>query len=197
MWRTGCWRASPGIVRQIPSTVRRMMTAEDVCDVLDTLERVGISIWLDGGWGVDALLSRQTRAHDDLDAVIDCRDLAHAQSALGGIGFQHAAHVQPGLPARLVLRDSRGRQVDLHPVTFDSDGNGHQDLGNGRGGLYPAEGLTGAGEIAGRRVHCITAQLQLRHHLGYEPTSQDRQDMQALATHFNLTLPTPYTPILD
>jgi hypothetical protein len=35
----------------------------------------------------------------------------------------------PGLPARLVLVDADGRQVDLHPVVFDRHGNGWQDLG--------------------------------------------------------------------
>jgi lincosamide nucleotidyltransferase A/C/D/E len=168
------------------------MTADDVLEVHDALERVGVSIWLDGGWGIDALFARQTRPHDDLDAVLNRRDLALAQTALAPLGFRHAAHVRPGLPARLVLRDVTGRQVDFHPVAFDSDGNGHQDLGHGRSGLYPVEGLGGIGAIAGRPVRCITPQLQLLHHLGYEPTDRDREDVQSLAEHFGLALPPPY-----
>jgi lincosamide nucleotidyltransferase A/C/D/E len=173
------------------------MTADDVLEVHDALERAGVSIWLDGGWGIDALLARQTRPHDDLDAVLDHRDLALAQVVLAPLGFRHAAHVRPGLPARLVLRDAAGRQVDFHPVAFDPGGDGHQDLGDGRHGLYPAEGLGGVGAIAGKTVRCITAQLQLLHHLGYEPTGRDHQDVQALVEQFGLALPAPSAPISE
>lgn len=82
-----------------------MMTAEDMLAVLDALESVGVSVRLDGGWGVDALLARQTRPHDDLDAVIDRRDLARAQSALARLGFQHAAPASEGQAAP-VLADT-------------------------------------------------------------------------------------------
>ena len=30
----------------------------------------GVQIWIDGGWGVGALLERQTRSHKDLDAIV-------------------------------------------------------------------------------------------------------------------------------
>ena len=32
------------------------MTAEDVIAFYSLLERLGVEIWIDGGWGVDALL---------------------------------------------------------------------------------------------------------------------------------------------
>jgi len=35
------------------------------------LRALGIEIWLDGGWGVDALLGEQTRPHKDLDIVVE------------------------------------------------------------------------------------------------------------------------------
>jgi len=35
------------------------------------LRALGIEIWLDGGWGVDALLGEQTRPHEDLDIVVE------------------------------------------------------------------------------------------------------------------------------
>ena len=38
-----------------------MMTATDVHAVLDVLDAAGIRVWVDGGWGIDALLGRQTR----------------------------------------------------------------------------------------------------------------------------------------
>ena len=41
------------------------MPAETVVELYQLFERNGIEIWIDGGWGVDALLSKQTREHPD------------------------------------------------------------------------------------------------------------------------------------
>ena len=38
-----------------------MMREEDAAELLDALAVRGIDVRLDGGWGVDALLGRQTR----------------------------------------------------------------------------------------------------------------------------------------
>jgi lincosamide nucleotidyltransferase A/C/D/E len=40
--------------------------AERVLDIYRSLDRVGVRIWLDGGWGVDALLGVQKRDQKDL-----------------------------------------------------------------------------------------------------------------------------------
>jgi len=77
---------------------------------------------LDGGWGVDALLGEQTRAHDDVDIVIARRDAHTARALLEPLGFEHDLTAAPGLPARLVLRDPSGRQVDLHLIVRDTAG---------------------------------------------------------------------------
>ncbi|MEM6356356.1 MAG: hypothetical protein AAF844_11840, partial [Pseudomonadota bacterium] len=45
--------------------------------VLWILERTDDPVWLDGGWGIDALIGRQTRPHEDVDIVIEER---HAES---------------------------------------------------------------------------------------------------------------------
>jgi len=37
------------------------MNIADVIDLYTQLENLGIEVWLDGGWGVDALLGEQTR----------------------------------------------------------------------------------------------------------------------------------------
>ena len=141
------------------------------------------------GLGVDALLGRQTRPHGDLDLVIARDDLAAAQLTLAGAGFSHDAAARPGMPARLLLVHADGRQVDLHAVAFDQDGNGWQELGADAWGVYPAEGLTGSGEIAGRSVRCLTPDLQVRHHLGYPIGATDRHDLALLAGAFGVAVP--------
>jgi lincosamide nucleotidyltransferase A/C/D/E len=39
----------------------RNLTASDVLEILAWLEAAEVEIWLDGGWGHDALLGEQTR----------------------------------------------------------------------------------------------------------------------------------------
>ncbi len=39
------------------------MTSSALMELIDLLERASIDVWLDGGWGVDALLENQTRLH--------------------------------------------------------------------------------------------------------------------------------------
>jgi lincosamide nucleotidyltransferase A/C/D/E len=160
-----------------------------VLAALDRLDELPVRTWVDGGWGIDALVGEQTRRHEDLDLVVARRDLDAAQSALGVLGYRHDVTVKPGLPARVVLRDSNGRQIDLHSVIFDAQGNGWQPLGDGAWGGYPADGLTGVGIIGGRRVRCVTPQLQLRHHPGYPPDDHGRHDLRPLGQHFALALP--------
>jgi lincosamide nucleotidyltransferase A/C/D/E len=169
-----------------------VITSDDVAEILDRLAGRGIEVWVDGGWGVDALLGEQTRVHDDLDLVIARGDCPRAQDALRALGFEWAADVEPGLPARLALRDPRDRRVDIHPVVFDPAGNGWQELPDGTWGGYPAEGLRGLGVIGQRRVRCLTPELQVRHHLGYEPDADDHHDIRRLTARFNLEPPPPY-----
>jgi lincosamide nucleotidyltransferase A/C/D/E len=95
----------------------------------------------------------------------------------------------PGPPARVVLRQPTGQQVDLHPLVFDGNGNGWQELGEDAWGLYTAAGLAGAGAIGSRPVRCLTAELQLRHHLGWPWARRDRADLERLADRFALPLP--------
>ncbi len=165
------------------------MTATCVIEVVRELERGGVVVWLDGGWGIDALLGRETRTHADLDLVIDRDQLPSAGRLLGGLGFEDVPDAQPGLPAQVVVGERRRGQVDFHVVVFDSDGNGWQQLGANSWGAYPAGGLTGTGSVAGEAVRCLTAELQVRHHLGYEWDSHDQQDMRLLAYQFGVALP--------
>jgi lincosamide nucleotidyltransferase A/C/D/E len=166
-----------------------MLDTDDVLVVLDRLDRDRLVVWLDGGWGVDALLGRHSRPHRDLDLVIALGDCAAARDALAGLRLRHDPAAVPGLPARLVLADAGGRQVDLHPVVFDAHGNGWQELDEGAWGVYPADGLTGAGTVGGRQVRCLTPELQVRHHLGYPLGATDRHDLALLAERFGVAVP--------
>jgi lincosamide nucleotidyltransferase A/C/D/E len=165
-----------------------MTPADAVHTVVDVLDRMGMRYWLDGGWGVDALLGHQTRPHADVDVVIDRTDMHRAWAGLETLGFQHDLSALPGLPARLVLSDGSST-IDFHPVVLDPAGNGWQELGDQAWGLYSAAGLGASGLVAGRTVPCISAEQQVRHHLGYPPTETDLADMRALGVTFAVALP--------
>lgn len=163
-----------------------MMRAKDVLEVLTCLEVASIVVWLDGGWGVDALLGAQTRPHDDLDIVLAIAQLDAAQNALRDLGFVLAVDE---LPTRCVLRDAEDRRIDIHPVIVDREGGGIQRQPDGSSFRYPPEGLAGSGTIAGRIVRCLTPELQLCCHLAYEPDDDDCHDMRLLCERFDLSLP--------
>jgi lincosamide nucleotidyltransferase A/C/D/E len=167
------------------------MSADDVVEVLRQLEDAGVTAWVDGGWGVDALVGEQTRPHEDLDLALDRLQLVGARRALEDGGFHVDDGAEPGLPARLVLRDQHERAVDLHPLAFDDAGDGWQQLSeSGKAwGRYPADGLRAEGAIAGRPVRCLSASLQARFRLGYEWTAKDEHDVALLVARFGVPAP--------
>jgi len=169
---------------------REGVKAAEVLRILELLEERGLRAWLDGGWGVDALLGRVTRRHDDVDVVVESAALDDVLVALGSLDYRVA---EDHAPTRVVVRASDGRQVDLHLVLFDSDGTAWQPgaCPDGSDCPYPPSGF-GRGRILDRDVPCISAELQLEHHRGYEPRPHDRVDMANLAERFGLTLPHPY-----
>lgn len=64
------------------------MRAEEVIALYALLEEHGVQVWVDGGWGVDALLQRQTRPHKDFDALVRFDDLIVFTEVLAARGFR-------------------------------------------------------------------------------------------------------------
>ena len=104
------------------------MNATIVLYILDLLAAVGVPAWLDGGWGVDALFGRITRAHNDLDLILALDDLPHVVAVLVRNGFG----VEEEELGRAMLGHADHDRVDLHPVTFDFEDYypaGHSRIG--------------------------------------------------------------------
>jgi len=164
------------------------MDAIEVLRVLSVLEAAGVRAGLTGGWGVDALLRRQTRAHGDADLGVSAEAVDTAIDALAGIGYSVSIDQRP---ARLVLVSAAG-QVDLHPIVWGPTGTGIQTGFDGETFEYPPGSLEAEGIIAGQTVRCGTPSLQLTFHEHYLPRDHDRADMAALAEQFGLQLPLSY-----
>jgi lincosamide nucleotidyltransferase A/C/D/E len=168
---------------------RTDMTAADLVELVDYLEGRGVDLWLDGGWGVDALLGEQRRAHDDLDVVVPLDQVPRLQEALGERGY---LLVGGSPPASFEMTDDEGRQVDVHPVVFDERGDGVYQLREGGTWPYPAEGFAGVGSVLGRRVRCLTPEVQMLCHTGYPPHRTSFDDVTALGRRFGIPIPDAY-----
>jgi hypothetical protein len=151
------------------------MSSTDVTTVLDALDAAGVEHWLAGGWGVDALLGRQTRRHTDLDVLVpdDPAQVEVARRALCGLHFREVALRPPSvlMPRRIMFANNSGGAVDVLPIDrrrppFDDDGS-HD----------PAFVL---GTIDRRVVNCLGANVQLQLHEGFPPPAGARADVAAL-----------------
>jgi lincosamide nucleotidyltransferase A/C/D/E len=152
------------------------MGLREVLGVLGDLAEAGCAVWVAGGWGVDALVGRQTRLHRDLDLAVDARNETVALRVLGRRGYRVETDWRP---VRVeLIAEGRG-WVDVHPVVFDATGHGCQaDLG-GRQVDYPPEAFD-QGSLGGVRVPCLSRAQQLLFHTNYEPRAIDLHDLALL-----------------
>jgi lincosamide nucleotidyltransferase A/C/D/E len=148
----------------------------------------GVACWVMGGWGVDALLGRETRTHHDLDLLISVDDLGRLRRVLierrftrkliwenesRWIDVDGSQH-----PTAFVEVDSQGRELDIHVVR-----------------LVPAAApillcdvpwqftdvsLGAIGTLAGSTVACVSADTQIQMHSGYDLPEEQVQDVQLL-----------------
>ncbi len=181
-WEASGWRERVGPGRR----PRHEMEAEEVVAIVEALERSGVRTWLDGGWGVDALLRGQTRPHDDLDLVVALADVPMLKELLVQRGYALGGG---GAPMSFELVDTEGRQVDVHPVSFNERGDGVYLVRTGEEWSYPAAGFAGTGRVLDREVRCLTAEVQVLCHEGYELSADDLQDLEALREAFGVRLP--------
>src|SRR5918993_4991932 len=156
------------------------MTAEDIVDLCSALLAAGVRVWVDGGWGIDALLGRQTRTHRDFDAIAAFQDLLALTRYLSGRGFAlkviwpenrwAPSPEEPALVGRVigrespaveaatafVLEDGSGRETDFHVARLDEHGRWlpawETDL------VFPPEAFAGMGTVGGTRVRCLSAE---------------------------------------
>ncbi len=166
------------------------MTAVDLDRYLDLFDKLGITVWFDGGWGVDALLGEQTRRHADLDIVLESEDSTKLREALEELGFEDV-ETDDQSPWNFVMGNGRGHHIDFHVVEFGVKGQGvYGPPANDE--TFPASSFTGRGVINGRPVHCLDAEFQIQSHTGYKIDRDDIHDVIALHERFGLPLPAEY-----
>lgn len=183
------------------------MTAEDVVDLYSGLLARSVRLWMDGGWGVDALLGRQTRPHKDFDAIAAFEDLPALTRFLSERGFAlkliwdenrwAPCPEPPPLVGRerraaeaataFVLEDGSGRELDFHLVRLGEHGLWTPDWDTDH--VFPPEAFSGAGVVGGTRVRCLSAKMQMRTHAGYALKESDLHDLRLLHDRFGVDYP--------
>ncbi len=165
-----------------------MFSADDVIRFLGTVDRLGIEVWLDGGWGVDALVGNQTRPHGDLDIILSTPDGALLVAELGVQGFVEIER-ESRRPFNFVYGHADGRKVDFHQFDRNADGDG--EYGEA-GPIFTPKALSGRGSVLGRPVRCIDPGTVVRFHTGYAHDADDVHDVLLLCTTFGIEVPEEY-----
>jgi lincosamide nucleotidyltransferase A/C/D/E len=183
------------------------VTAEDVVDLYSGLLARGVQLWVDGGWGIDALLERQTRSHKDFDAIVAFEDLPALTRFLSGCGFAlkeiwpenlwapcpellaliGREHPAVEAATAFVLDDDSGRELDFHVVHFDEYGRGMPAWNTDF--VFSPEAFAGLGIVGSTRVRCLSAEAQMRTHTGYVLQESDMHDLRLLHDRFGIDYP--------
>jgi lincosamide nucleotidyltransferase A/C/D/E len=167
------------------------MISADVVEFYTKMENLGITVWIEGGWGVDALLGKQTRLHNDLDIFIQQKDVLRLRSLLEMNGYKEIK-LEIARPHNFVLGDDQSREIDVHVIVLDDRGNAIYGPLEG-GEIFPAAILDGIGAINGKTVKCISPEWEVKFHTGYKPRDIDFKDVTALCDKFGIDYPEEYT----
>jgi lincosamide nucleotidyltransferase A/C/D/E len=169
-----------------------VMAAESVIALLDVLNDHRVDVCVGGGWGVDALLERQTREHADLDVWLPADHLEPLFTAFVTCGLDQILPWPGDRPWNFVLHDGKRRRVDLH--LYEPLPEGCLHYGSVTDGVvFPVRALTGQGVIAGTTVRCEAPEWAVRWHTGYPPRAADRHDVRLLCERFDIGLPADFT----
>ena len=108
---------------------KEITTKEDLIKVIELFENMGITYWLDGGWGVDILAGKQTRIHRDIDINFDAEYTEKLLNILMDLGYKIDTDWRP---IRIELYSDKLGYLDIHPFVLNDDGTSKQAaLGGG------------------------------------------------------------------
>ena len=179
------WKRTMQSQKNLEANTEIEMTAKYVVEFIKLLEQNQIDVYVDGGWGIDALLGEQTRKHGDLDIALPHEHVHKLRELLEARGYKDVPQ-NDTRDCNFVLGDDKHHAIDVHTYIFDEKGN------NVFGVAYEPHHLTGTGTIDGYPVKCIPADVMVEFHSGYELDKNDYHDVQALCDKFGFELPEEY-----
>ncbi len=161
------------------------ITSKEVLDFYTKLKNLGIDIWIDGGWSVDALLGKQLRPHKDLDIAIQWKDVPKLRDFLNEREYKQ---VREDSQWNFVSADDKGHEIDVHAFIYDENGKIVDGI------MYPTESLTGNGTIDGQSVKCISPKYMVEFLAPYISKWPEKYvpAISALCEKFGMELPKEY-----
>lgn len=151
------------------------MTLAEVVHIVAWLDANGVVYQINGGWGVDGLVGRQTRPHQDLDVFVD-ED--HEAAFLAWLTSRGYRVTEDWRPVRVELSSPEGR-VDVHAMRLDAAGSGVQHGLDGEVYVHAAEHRV-MGRIDGHAVVVASAERARQLRTGYPPRAVDLHDLALL-----------------
>lgn len=163
-------------VGESSSDGRSGMVLAEVFRVLDALSAAKGRFWLEGGWGIDALVGQQTRPHRDVDIELDADGEEAALAVLAELGYDIETDWRPN---RVELSSTGLGYVDLHPLLISQDGSARQAALGGGYHHFPRSYFV-EGSLGGRVIPCVSIGAQRLFHSGYELRRSDVHDLALL-----------------
>jgi hypothetical protein len=87
-----------------------------------------------------------------------------------------------------VLQDSEGREFDAHAMRLDDQGNGVAAW-EAEGFILRRQDLAGEGTISGVAVRCLSPEMQMLSHTGYELPDEQLRDLERLHEKLGVEYP--------
>ncbi len=162
------------------------MSVDELYWFLDLFDELDLTVWLDGGWGVDALLGEQTRPHADIDIMISSSQSHQLVNPLFERGFKDV-HTDDRVDENFVMGHSKHGQIDFHVIDLAEDGHGIYRPGVTDWAIS-ADELGSTGSIGGRSVRCLSPEYMVRSHTGYRLKATDLHDLAALRQRLGVRL---------
>ena len=131
-----------------------MIGINDACEILSWAYNNNIEIWLDGGWGVDALLGKETRQHNDIDLFVEEKNYNKFIEIIKNKGFNEIV-VEYTSEVHTIWSDNKLRIIDLHMFKDNCDGTICYE-----GEVFQKNIFDGVGKIGNIMVSCINAKNQ-------------------------------------
>ena len=163
-----------------------MITLIDACEIIKIAEDNNFKLYIDGGWGVDALLGEVTRSHNDIDLFLEKVEYHKFIALIRDKGFSEKV-MEYTTNDHTVWVDKAGRIIDLHCFEIINDVLIRYD-----GEVYPLKIFSGVGKIGNFDVACIEPVSQVVFHLGYEFDENDRHDVLLICKKFGIPIPEQY-----
>ena len=139
------------------------VSKESFLMIIDLLTDLNIRYWVEGGWGIDVLIGKQTREHQDVDIDFDATHEKELLKKLSEIGYQITIDQRP---TRVELYHPNYGNIDIHPFEISESGSVKQ--ANPEGGWFElASDWFTKSSYEGRMIPCVSIEGQRIFHSGY------------------------------